>query len=103
MSAWEVAPVANIKSSVKRARTSAVEAKRNVARKTRVRSAVRKAKQALSGDPAQAQAAYREAAGVLDWGVAKGAVHRNAANRRKSRLARKLNAAAAAPTMEKKA
>lgn len=88
--------MANIKSSVKRARTSAVEAKRNTARKSRVRSAVRKVNQALASDPAEAQAAYREASGVLDWGVAKGAVHRNAANRRKSRLARKLNAAAAA-------
>ena len=88
--------MANIKSAKKRARTTVLEAKRNAARKTRVRSAVRTVKLALASDPSQAPAAYREASGVLDTAVAKGALHRNAANRKKSRLARKVNAMVAA-------
>jgi small subunit ribosomal protein S20 len=85
--------VANIKSSQKRARTSLIRAQRNAARKSRVRTAVRHVKLTLVKDPTAAAAAFREASGVLDRAASQGTIHRNAANRRKSRLAKRIAAA----------
>jgi small subunit ribosomal protein S20 len=44
----------------------------------------------------QAQELYRQAASQLDKAVGKGVIKRNAANRKKSRLARRINKIAAA-------
>jgi len=60
---------------------------------------VRKLDDALhTGDPNQAQAAYRRVAKVLDRTAATGTIHKNAASRRKSRLAKRINKLAAAKT-----
>lgn len=56
--------------------------------RTRVRSAIKDVKKAISsGNKDQAAKELRSAQGVIDRVVAKGILHRNAGDRHKSRLA----------------
>ena len=86
--------MANIKSQIKRNRQNEVRHARNKAvrseLKTRVKSAVAKAE--AGGE--EAALAHRLAVKRIDKAAAKGVIHKNAAARRKSRLAKRLNAAA---------
>jgi small subunit ribosomal protein S20 len=86
--------VANTKSAIKRvrqnARRVAINAPRRTAAKTYIAKALRVAGSAGDADPAVALA---EAMSALDRAAKSGAIHPNAAARRKSRLARKVNAA----------
>ena len=88
--------MANIKSQIKRNRQNETRRLRNKAvrseMKTRVKNAVRAAQ---SGDDGLA-AATSTAVKRIDKAAAKGVIHKNQAARRKSRLAKKLNAARAA-------
>ena len=70
---------------------------RNFARKSALRTILRRTESAIAaGDMQQAQELYRQAASQLDKAVGKGVIKRNAANRKKSRLARRINKIAAA-------
>ena len=51
---------------------------------------------ALSADAANAGAVLTSTVSAIDRAVAKGVLHKNAANRKKARLAKRLNKAAAA-------
>jgi small subunit ribosomal protein S20 len=63
----------------------------NKARRSRVRTYVRKFEEALAaGDAAQAKAAFVEAQSELMRAVGKGVVHRNTGSRKVSRLAAQL-------------
>lgn len=85
--------MANTKSAEKRARESIARRDRNVAHRSKVRSAVRKVVAAVrAGNKADAQAALREAAPVIDAMARKGIIHRNKAARHKSRLATQIKA-----------
>jgi len=85
--------VANTKSAEKAARQAEKHRARNVALRSRMRSAVRKVTTAIaSGDKTQAQAGYREAVPVIDTLVSKQIIHRNKAARHKSRLAARVRA-----------
>jgi small subunit ribosomal protein S20 len=55
---------------------------------------VKSAREALGGKSGDSAAVVREAIRALDRAVTKGIIHRNTAARRKSALARKLNAPA---------
>lgn len=80
-------------SARKRVRQNARRRALNKARRSALRTKVRKCADALQGgDPAAAESALREATRALDRAANRGTVHRNAAARRKSRLARRLNA-----------
>ncbi len=84
-------------SSSKRLRQNQVRAARNRARKSQIKTAVRKVNDLmLQKDAAAAEKALREASKLLDRNGDRNTIHRNAAARRKSRLARKLNALKAA-------
>jgi small subunit ribosomal protein S20 len=86
--------VANIKSQKKRILTNAKRAERNKAVKSELRT---RAKTALrSAGTETGPEAARMAQKRIDMAAAKGVIHRNAAARRKSRLARAINAATAA-------
>jgi len=74
------------KSAAKRVITSDVARRRNLAARTRMRSAVKAVLVATSR--AEAQTAYRTATAVLDRTAAKGVIKRETASRRKARLAR---------------
>lgn len=84
--------MANIKSAKKRIRQTRLRTLRNKIRKTMFRTAIRRFEDALkSGELDRAEATLRIAYARLDRAAQKGAIHRNAAARRKSRLAVKLN------------
>jgi len=89
--------MANHFSALKRARQTEKRTAANRANKSRLRSALRTFRAALtSGNKEQAQAGYRETASVLDKAVQKGVLHKNTASRYKSRLGKRLNAKASA-------
>lgn len=87
--------MANTKSAEKAARQAEKHRARNVALRSRMRTAIRKVTSSIaSGDKEAAQAKYREAMAVVDSLVNKGIIHRNKAARHKSRLAARLRAMA---------
>jgi len=80
--------VANTKSAQKRNRQALKRRARNQAVRTQVKSAVKKAREALaSKDPARIQEALRAAARTLDKAASKGVLHPRNASRRIARLA----------------
>jgi len=74
----------NVKSAEKRMRTNEVRAERNRARRSRLRTALRKVRQADNAETAGA--ALREAISLLDRAASKRLIHPNKAARAKSRL-----------------
>ena len=80
----------NVKSAEKRMRTSAIRAERNRAFRSRLRSALKKVRQATSAQ--DGQSAFREAASLLDRAARKRIIHPNKAARAKSRLSAKISA-----------
>ena len=92
--------MANTKSSEKRIRSNERKHMRNQMYRSRVKTMVRKAEDAIfSSQPSED--AIRLAMSTLDKAAVKGIIHKNNAARRKSRLAKKLvkfqAAVAAAP------
>ena len=79
-----------IKSAAKRLRRSRAANERNRERRSQLRSALKKVRTATS--PAEAQAAYVEASRLLDRAGRKNLIHKNAASRQKSRLAKAVAA-----------
>jgi small subunit ribosomal protein S20 len=78
-------------SAVKALRQSRRARLRNSAAKSRIKTSTAKARTAVAaGDPQIASARAREACRLVDKAAAKGILHRRAAARRKSRLARAL-------------
>lgn len=92
--------MANSKSAIKRMRTSEKRHQRNVAVKSATRTFVKKARLAIAQDPADAQAQLVAAISALDRAAKKGVIHANNAARRKSRLMKRFNTAAAAQAVQ---
>lgn len=85
--------VANTKSAEKAARQAEKHRTRNVALRSRMRTAMRDVISAIAGGNKQAaQATYQEAVPVIDTLVNKQIIHRNKAARHKSRLAARIRA-----------
>jgi small subunit ribosomal protein S20 len=85
--------VANTKSAEKAARQAEKHRERNVALRTRMRSAIRKVTTAIvAGKKDDAQATYRDAVPLIDTLVNKNIIHRNKAARHKSRLSSRIKA-----------
>lgn len=76
-------------SAKKRMRQAEKRAERNRARRSRIRSAVKKVRAA--DDAESAEAALREATAIVDRAVTKGLLHSNKAARLKSQLQRHVN------------
>ncbi len=83
----------NIKSAMKRVRTSERDRRRNQATKSAIQSGRKHLVKTIAADVAAAESAFRSYCSVLDKAVKRGIVARNTANRRKQRMARKLNGA----------
>ena len=82
----------NKKSAYKHLRADPKKRLRNRMIKSATRTAVKKAEQAIaSGDLEAAMTAFREAVSKLDKAAKKGVIKKGTADRKKSRLARKLN------------
>jgi small subunit ribosomal protein S20 len=84
--------LANIKSAIKRIRSSGRKQKHNRIVRGRARTADKKARAVLAeGKTSEAQAIIKQAVSELDRAAGKGVIHKNSAARRKSRLMKKLN------------
>lgn len=84
--------MANIKSAKKRIRQTEVRTLRNKIRKTLFRTAIRRFEDALNHkDFSAAESALQVAYARLDRAAQKGAIHKNQASRKKSRLTHRLN------------
>lgn len=81
----------NIKSAEKRVKVTAVKNARNKARRSELKTAIKKAELALTGDSTDKNAVVRQAMKEIDIAVTKGILHKNSAARKKSSLALKLN------------
>lgn len=87
--------MANLPSAKKRIKQNERNRVRNRARRSAVKTATRKFLEAVhAGDLDRAGTLLREATKTIDQTTAKGTLHRNTAARKKSQLARLLNAAA---------
>jgi small subunit ribosomal protein S20 len=85
--------VANTKSAEKAARQAEKHRARNIALRSRMRTAIRGVTTAIaSGNRDSATATYKEAVPVIDTLVNKQIIHRNKAARHKSRLAARIRA-----------
>jgi small subunit ribosomal protein S20 len=83
--------VANIKSQIKRIKTNEKARQRNKAVKSSLKTAIRRAREAVAaGDTQKAVEATREASRQLDKAVSKGVIHKNQAANKKSALASKV-------------
>jgi small subunit ribosomal protein S20 len=88
--------LANTASAIKRVRSNERKRKRNKIVRSRTRTAVRAAREALTGtSPDEARQQVLAAVSALDRAAQKGVIHKNNAARRKSRLLKKLNALSA--------
>ncbi len=85
----------NIKSAKKRVKVAAKKNLRNRMVKSAVRTSVKKFEAAVAADPATANVQLTATTSAIDKAAAKGIIHKNAANRKKARLAKQLNKAAA--------
>ena len=82
--------MANIKSQIKRNKQNEKARQRNAAVKSRLKTAVRKFREAAdAGDKDVAVAAGRDAMKALDKAASKGVIHSNQAANRKSSIAKK--------------
>ena len=85
--------MANSPSSQKRAAQAARRADINKARRSRMRTFIRKVEEAItSGDHAAAAEALRQAQPEIMRNVSRGVVHKNTASRKISRLAGRVKA-----------
>lgn len=80
----------NIKSAIKRTKTAKIRSSRNAQAKSAMRSAVKKFETAVANNDENANELLVQAVSKLDKAAAKGLIHKNAANRQKSRLTKKL-------------
>ncbi len=91
--------MAHSRSAKKRVRQTIKRTLRNRSRKTRIRTFVRRAEEAIAaGDPETARAAFVKAESELRKGVSKGVLHMNTAARKISRLSRRVKMLAASPS-----
>ena len=83
----------NIKSAKKRVKVNRTKAAANKARKANLKTVLKTADIACTTGAADKTEAIRVAIKKVDQACAKGLIHKNAAARKKSQLAKKLNAA----------
>ena len=84
--------MANIKSQIKRNKQNAVRQERNKGVRSELKTRVRNAVAATEEGADDVEELARLAISRIDRAASKGVIHRNAAARRKSRLAKRVNA-----------
>jgi small subunit ribosomal protein S20 len=89
-----VNPLPNIKSSIRSVKTDAERRAKNAAEKSAVRTAAKKVEaQVAEGNKAEAEVTLKKASSLLDKAAQSGVISKNAAARKKSKLAKKVTAA----------
>ena len=81
----------NIKSAIKRVKVNEQKRANNIAAKSSMRTAVKNAEVAIANNGENAKDALLAASTKLDKAASKGLIHKNAAARKKSRLAKRLH------------
>ncbi|CCQ94273.1 ribosomal protein S20 (BS20) [[Clostridium] ultunense Esp] len=82
----------NIKSAIKRVKTSEIRRLRNIAVKTDLKIAIKKVEHAVAQQDKENVKTYLQiATKKLDKAASKGVIHKNKAARKKSRLMSKVN------------
>ncbi len=89
--------MANIKSQIKRNRQTVVRTERNKAVRSELKTRTKNAAIAATEGSEDAVELVRAAQKRIDMAATKGVIHKNAAARRKSRLAKKLNQGTGSP------
>lgn len=82
----------NIKSAIKRAKSTQKKSQYNKSQRTEVRTIVKMAKTAIENNSSDAKEAVDKAIVKIDKAAGKGKIHKNTAARKKSRLTKALNA-----------
>ncbi|NLD48728.1 MAG: 30S ribosomal protein S20 [Clostridiaceae bacterium] len=82
----------NIKSAIKRVRITKHKSLKNSIKKSVLKTAIKKCKEAIVNKDASANESLKNAFKTIDKSAAKNVLHKNTAARRKSRLAKALNA-----------
>ncbi|MCX7842410.1 MAG: 30S ribosomal protein S20 [Clostridia bacterium] len=83
----------NIKSAIKRVKVTKVKTLKNAMRKSALKTTIKKCKEAIAKNESSAVEMLKSAASSLDKAVSKNILHKNTAARKKSKLAKALNAA----------
>ena len=82
----------NIKSSIRSVKTDAERRAKNAAKKSAVRTAAKKVEAKVAeGNKAEAEVTLKNASSLLDKAAQDGVISKNAAARKKSKLAKKVN------------
>ncbi len=84
----------NIKSAKKRVKVSEKKNLRNRMVKSAMRTTIKKFDAAVLADPNSANELLTATTSAIDRAAAKGVIHKNAANRKKARIAKRLSKAA---------
>lgn len=87
--------MANLRSALRDIKKSRKRAARNQSVKSAIKTYVKKARVEIAAGGDDAMSLVSAAAALVDKAAKRNIIHKNAANRRKSRLARRLNAAQA--------
>lgn len=83
--------MANIKSQEKRIRTNELARQRNVAVRSKMKTFVKSAEQAIADGGADSAAVVTKAISEIDRAAAKGVIHKNSAARKKASLQLQLS------------
>lgn len=85
--------MANIKSAIKRVEVNQKKRANNVSQLSAMRTEIKRVEKLVeANDMENAKAVFQSANKQIDKAAQKGIIHKNAANRQKSRLAKKVNA-----------
>ncbi len=84
----------NIKSAIKRVEVTKSKTLKNTMRKSALKTAIKKCSETIEKNVDTAAAALNNTAKIIDKAAAKHVLHKNTAARRKSKLAKAMNAAA---------
>ncbi len=89
----EVKGLPNIKSAIKRVKVTETKTVKNTIKKSALKTAIKKCSEVIEKKDASAPAVLNTTAGIIDKAASKNILHKNTAARRKSKLAKALNAA----------
>lgn len=83
--------MANLRSALRDIKKSRKRAAHNQSVKSAIKTLTKKARAAIAEGSGEAMEHFSAAAALMDKAAKRNIIHKNAANRRKSRLARRLN------------
>jgi small subunit ribosomal protein S20 len=84
--------VANLRSAIRDIRKSRKRAERNQSVRSAIKTFVKKTRVAITAGDENAAELLGQTSALVDKAAKRNIIHKNAANRRKSRLAKRLNA-----------